>query len=236
MLYSRIIGTGKPLVLLHGWGFSGDVFEPLIAQYRADYQIHVIDLPGHGKSADVLGGLQAWSDAIIQCLPDNPILLGWSLGGLLAIQIAHKIKISQLILVASTPHFIQATDWQYAVKPSHFAQFARALKLNPAKGLKRFVSLQGVEKSQLKQLHQTICTRPASALALNQGLEMLTQSDLRPQLQQLTVPVLAILGKFDTLIPPQISHWYQQNSIDTQILKCAHLPFLDPNFALPNPH
>jgi pimeloyl-[acyl-carrier protein] methyl ester esterase len=40
-------------------------------------------------------------------LPNNPILLGWSLGGLLAINIANKIKISQLILLASTPKFIK---------------------------------------------------------------------------------------------------------------------------------
>ena len=103
MLYSHTTGTGPDLALLHGWGFNAELFNNLIDQYQDQYRITKIDLPGHGRSAEVAGGIDEWSNEIIKILPNNPILLGWSLGGLLAINIATKIKLSKLILVASTP-------------------------------------------------------------------------------------------------------------------------------------
>jgi pimeloyl-[acyl-carrier protein] methyl ester esterase len=73
-------------------------------------------------------------------LPNNPILLGWSLGGLLAINIANKIKVSALILVAATPKFVQTNDWVYGIDAYNFHQFSDALSLNLSKGFKRFIS------------------------------------------------------------------------------------------------
>jgi pimeloyl-[acyl-carrier protein] methyl ester esterase len=88
----------------------------LIKRFSPQYRITLIDLPGHGRSANVDGGLNEWCNEIIKILPNNPILLGWSLGGLLAINIANKIKISQLILLASTPKFIKDNDWNCHVQ------------------------------------------------------------------------------------------------------------------------
>ena len=48
MLYSSAIGTGKDLVLLHGWGFNADLFNDLIKTHKEQYRITKIDLPGHG--------------------------------------------------------------------------------------------------------------------------------------------------------------------------------------------
>jgi carboxylesterase BioH (pimeloyl-CoA synthesis) len=92
MLYSSTIGSGPDLVLLHGWGFNSELFNDLIDQYKNQYRITKIDLPGHGRSDNVDGGLNEWCNEIIKILPNNPILLGWSLGGLLAIKIATQIK------------------------------------------------------------------------------------------------------------------------------------------------
>ncbi|MBT6021836.1 MAG: alpha/beta fold hydrolase, partial [Candidatus Thioglobus sp.] len=111
MLYTSTTGTGKDLVLLHGWGFNADLFNALIEKYQNQYRITKIDLPGHGRSKDVAGGIDEWCDEIIKILPKNPILLGWSLGGLLAINIATKIQLSRLILIASSPNFVQNKNW-----------------------------------------------------------------------------------------------------------------------------
>ncbi|HIB97933.1 MAG TPA: alpha/beta fold hydrolase, partial [Candidatus Thioglobus sp.] len=165
MLYSQTIGTGPDLILLHGWGFNSELFNELIDQYKNQYRITKIDLPGHGRSDDVTGGIDDWCDEIIKILPENPMLLGWSLGGLLAIKIATKITISQLILVASTPNFVKTNDWPYGIDEDNFRQFSDALELNLSKGLKRFVSLQTQDKTQLKALNQSIDKFPASTKA-----------------------------------------------------------------------
>jgi pimeloyl-[acyl-carrier protein] methyl ester esterase len=46
MLYSHTVGQGQTLVLLHGWGFNAELFNTLIEQYKNQYRITVIDLPG----------------------------------------------------------------------------------------------------------------------------------------------------------------------------------------------
>jgi len=232
MLYSRTIGTGPNLVLLHGWGFNSELFNDLIEQYKGQYCITVVDLPGHGRSNDINGGLDEWCDEIIKILPKNPILLGWSLGGLLAIKIATKIAISKLILVASTPNFVQTNDWPYGINENNFHQFSDALELNLSKGLKRFVSLQTQDKTQLKTLNQSIDKFPASAKALNQGLEILLTSDFVDEFNQLKIPIEVILGNHDTLVPYRISNWYDKAKIKMQVLNTGHLPFLHKDFTL----
>jgi pimeloyl-[acyl-carrier protein] methyl ester esterase len=232
MLYSHTLGVGPDLVLLHGWGFNSALFNDLVNQYKDQYRITKIDLPGHGRSDKVAGGIDEWCNEIIKILPNNPILLGWSLGGLLAINIATKIKLSKLILVASTPNFVQNFDWQYGIDANNFQQFSSTLKQNLSKGLKRFISLQTQDKTQLKALNQSIDQFPASTAALNQGLDILLSTDLINEFKQLNIPIIAILGDHDTLVPRQISHWYAEMNIKTQVLNTGHLPFLHKDFKL----
>ncbi|MBW5290585.1 MAG: Biotin synthesis protein BioH [Candidatus Ruthia sp. Asou_11_S2] len=232
MLYNNTQGIGVDLVVLHGWGFNSELFNALIDDYKNQYHITKIDLPGHGRSANVDGGLDEWCDEIIKILPKNPILLGWSLGGLLAIKIASKITLSKLILVASTPNFIQTDFWEFGIDTDNFEQFSSALQLNLSKGLKRFISLQTKDKSKLKALNKAIEQYPATTQALNQGLEILLNTDLNNQLKKLSIPIEVVLGKYDTLVPIKISRWYHQNNIKTLILNTGHLPFLHQDFAL----
>ncbi|MDG2395242.1 alpha/beta fold hydrolase [Candidatus Thioglobus sp.] len=232
MLYSHTTGTGPDLVLLHGWGFNAELFNNLIDQYQDQYRITKIDLPGHGRSDEVAGGINEWSNEIIKILPNNPILLGWSLGGLLAINIATKIKLSKLILVASTPNFVQNSDWQYGIDADNFQQFSNTLKQNLSKGLKRFVSLQTQDKTQLKALNQSIDQFPASTTALNQGLDILLTTDLIEPFLQLNIDIQIYLGIRDTLIPSKISNWYDHNNINSTLLDTGHIPFIDSSFEL----
>lgn len=232
MLYSSTTGAGKDLVLLHGWGFNSDLFNNLINLYQDQYRITKIDLPGHGRSADIAGGIDNWCHEIIKILPENPILLGWSLGGLLAIHIATQIKISRLILVASSPNFVQNNNWEFGIDADHFRQFSNTLEFNLSKGLKRFVSLQTKDKVQIKSLNQSIDVLPASKNSLNQGLKILLNTDLTQQFLALNIDKKIILGDKDTLVPSTIAHWYQQQSIDTIVLNTGHMPFLHSDFKL----
>ena len=232
MLYSKTLGSGKNLVLLHGWGFNSALFNQLVNQYQDQYCITVIDLPGHGQSENIAGGLEAWCNEIIAVLPAKPILLGWSLGGLLAIHIAAQMPLSKLILVACTPNFVQTEQWRYGIAADNFKQFAAALKLDLSKTLKRFISLQSKNKSQLKVLNEAIDKFPATPQALNQGLEILLNSDLVAEFRQLKLPIKVILGDNDTLVANHIANWYRHNNVDTVTLNTGHLPFLHKNFKL----
>lgn len=231
-IYHTTIGSGKNLVLLHGWGFSSAIFTDFIKQHKNKYCISAIDLPGHGKSSDVSDGIDKWADEIIKILPKNPILLGWSLGGLLAIKIAQKINISKLILVASTPKFIMDENWEFGINANNFNTFTHNLKNNYSKTLKRFISLQHNDKSQIKTLSQTIDKFPATKKSLNQGLNILLNTNLTKEIKRLNCNTKVILGKYDTLVPYEIENWYAKNNIESKILNTGHLPFLHKEFKL----
>ena len=51
-IHERIVGEGKPLLMLHGWGAHSGLLAPLVSQLRRyDYQLYMFDLPGFGESA-----------------------------------------------------------------------------------------------------------------------------------------------------------------------------------------
>ena len=232
MLWHKTIGDGPSLVLLHGWAFNSDIFQSLIDKYKANYRITVIDLPGHGRSRDIDGNIESWCNELTKIIPEQSILLGWSLGGLLSTYIASQIEISKLILVAATPCLINNENWNYGISSEVFDQFAINLKNDSTKSLKRFVSLQSKDKSQLQELYKSIQKYPPSYSALNNGLEIIINSDLRDIYKDIAVPKTTILGSLDTLVPVKIKEWYEAVGSQTSIICSGHLPFIDKDFKL----
>jgi pimeloyl-[acyl-carrier protein] methyl ester esterase len=232
MLWHKTIGNGPSLVLLHGWAFNSDIFQSLIDKYKGNYRITVIDLPGHGRSNDIDGNIENWCDELIKLIPEQSILLGWSLGGLLSTYIASQIEISKLILVAASPCLINNKNWHYGINIEVFNQFAINLKNDSTKSLKRFVSLQSKDKSQLQELYKSIQKYPASNNALNNGLEIIINSDLRDIYKDIAVPKTTILGSLDTLVPVKIKEWYETVGSQTFIIHSGHLPFIGKDFKL----
>ena len=109
----RSAGMSRDLVLLHGWGLSSSVWKPLIAQFSDTFTLHTPDLPGHSNAAPVGPNLNAWADALLARLPDEAILVGWSLGAQLALHLAQHTpeRVTKLVLIGASPRFVQADDW-----------------------------------------------------------------------------------------------------------------------------
>ena len=111
-MHVEVVGSGRPLVLLHGWAMHGGVFAPLVEQLRRDHVLYLVDLPGHGLSTerDAID-LAHVVQRIAQVTP-AAVWLGWSLGGLLAQQAALEMPwhVRGLIAVAASPRFVTAPD------------------------------------------------------------------------------------------------------------------------------
>lgn len=232
MLWHRTVGDGPSLVLLHGWAFNSDIFHSLVDKYKANFRVTVIDLPGHGRSDDIDGDIESWCSEIIKLIPEKSTLVGWSLGGLLSTYLASKIDLKKLILVAATPCLVNNESWNYGINTEIFNQFAINLKNDSTKSLKRFVSLQSKDKSQLQLLYKSIQKYPASHSALSTGLEIIINSDLRDIYKDIAVPKTTILGSLDTLVPVKIKEWYEAVGSQTSIIRSGHLPFIDKDFKL----
>ena len=225
------------LALLYGWGMNSHVFDALGTRLSDDFEVRALDLPGHGGRAGLPGNtLHSWADDLAQQLPDNATLLGWSLGGLVAMRAAldHPHKIARLVLLASTPRFVATRDWQPGMAAADLQAFGAALLADPQATLVRFLSLQtrGVpgQKALLQELRQTLLAAPAAdGEALAAGLAILRDTDLRQDLARLMQPTLVLHGALDTLTPPAAGAWLAAALPAAQHLefaRAAHAPHL----------
>jgi pimeloyl-[acyl-carrier protein] methyl ester esterase len=88
-VFVDVVGRGPNLTLLHGWGLNGAVWNGLRDPLARDFTLHIIDLPGHGRSHGApVSSLDAMVDAIVHAMPQQSHLLGWSLGGHAALALA----------------------------------------------------------------------------------------------------------------------------------------------------
>jgi len=228
----------KPvLALVHGWGMNARVFDALAERLANDFDVRAFDLPGHGGCAALAdNSLQAWADDLAEQLPDNTALLGWSLGGHVAMRAAldHPQRITRLVLLASTPKFVATEDWARGMALADLEEFGAALKVDPEATMLRFLSLQtrGMrgQKALLQQLRQTLLAAPvARSEALSGGLAILRDTDLRAELSRLAQPTLVLHGALDTLTPPAAGAWLAETLPNVQYIefaRAAHAPHL----------
>ncbi len=236
-LYVETLGCGPDLVLLHGWGMNGAVWRHVAAHLAEDYCVHLVDLPGHGRSGMVepytLDELVREIDAAFP-LPLH--VVGWSLGGAVALRWAllQPEKIQSLTLVASTPCFAQRDDWSAGMPADTLAQFTAQLAGDWRGTLKRFIALQAMGDAEAKAVARALTGElfshgePAQA-ALALGLAILRDTDLREQVAGVTCPVLLQYGDKDTLTRLGAAEWLAQMLPHAELVVhrgAAHAPFL----------
>lgn len=204
------MNSPKPFLgLLHGWGMNGRVFDTLVEALSDSCEVQTFHLPGHGGRDDLTDNtLAGWARDLAGQLPAGATLLGWSLGGQLALRAAldYPQSVARLVLLASTPRFVAGPDWPHGMAAAELDGFAGALCADPGATLLRFLSLQtrGVEgqKTLLQSLRAALASTPAPTPAsLDAGLALLRETDLRAELARVRQPVLVVHGGLDTLSP-----------------------------------
>jgi pimeloyl-[acyl-carrier protein] methyl ester esterase len=235
-LHIETVGDGPPLVLVHGWGLHGGVFAPLVDRLADRFQMHLVDLPGHGYSREDPTPLTL-AATVAEILARTPpaVWLAWSLGGLFALHAAAvSARVRALALIAVTPRFVRGVDWPQAVEASVFAQFGKDLQQDYRGTLERFLALDTIgsehARAELRTLKEKLYSRgEPSAQALQQGLTLLEHSDLRASLPVLSVPSLWISGHRDRLVSPGAMQAAAAMTPDSRHLDIAgggHAPFL----------
>jgi len=213
-------GTGAPLVLLHGWALHGGLFAPIVHAFANSHHVHVVDLPGHGYSADC----------------DRIRVLGWSLGGAIAMHWAQRSpsRIERLLLVTATPKFVAAPDWPDAMEAATLERFADELRVAFGPTLSRFLTLQtrggDAAHSVLAALRRDALARgEPDRASLDAALAVLRSIDLRETAQHLQQPALVIAGTHDTLVPLGAGEWLGRalpHGRVEVIQGAGHVPFL----------
>lgn len=160
-LYTEVRGSGPALVLLHGWGLNVRVWDGLAATLGDRFRIIAIDLPGHGRSAwrperSSLEEQAAQIRETVANITSDYSLLGWSLGGQIALQLAAAqpgagtaarpastaAVVNRLVLIATTPRFTAGWHWPYGAPPERLAAQAAGLQTDYRRTVSDFLELQ----------------------------------------------------------------------------------------------
>lgn len=234
-LHVDIQGAGPDLVLLHGWALHSGVWDELLPELTARYRVHCIDLPGHGLSAwnPEVQDVAQLSATIAPHVPLNAHVLGWSLGGIAALQLALLRPLRSLTLVCSTPKFVANEDWPNGMRAEAFETFVARLHADFKKAVEDFLVLQVRgdlnAPATLRTLKSRLLQHPPQTEALHVGLEILRNADLRSQLPSLRTPALILSGQHDRITPSIAGRYLAAALPDarwTEIRRAGHAPFI----------
>ncbi|TMD76609.1 MAG: alpha/beta fold hydrolase, partial [Chloroflexi bacterium] len=107
-LYYETHGAGRPLILLHGGLMSSETFGPVLPLLSEHHQVIAPDLQGHGRTADIDRPIDVrlMADDIAALIDhlglEKPDLVGYSLGGGVALHTAAKYPAKVRRLVAAS--------------------------------------------------------------------------------------------------------------------------------------
>jgi 3-oxoadipate enol-lactonase len=227
-------GKGSPLFLLHSLLSDRASFDAVAPELSKAYRVIVPELPGFGKSHAVGGGLADVADRIAEAVKDGAageaaIVLGNGYGGFVALQMAirHPGIATKLVLADCGAAFSEAGR-------EAFRNMAAASK---AKGLSAItdVAMRRLFAPEFQAAHPDLMADRRAAFlqtdpeVFQAACAALAELDLRPQLKEVKVPVLVLVGEHDEATPPPMSHELAAGLPQarlTIIPGCAHVPQL----------
>lgn len=232
--YAPLKAAGDiPLVLLHGWGFDHHSMEPLVQPLRELGEVWSVDIPGFGEDrAGFDAG--AFTDALAQGLPEKVYLIGWSLGGALALDFAlsHPERVASLVTLAANPKFVAAADWPDGMDSRVNRSFNRGFAQQPEATLKQFCALvaqgSGAERPLVRTMRQRVAKDAAARQSQWSGaLTYLAATDFRARAESLKVSGLHIYAANDGLVPAACRGFWntkpdQQSHCVAQASHCLH--------------
>jgi pimeloyl-[acyl-carrier protein] methyl ester esterase len=213
------------LVLLHGWGASGDVWQPQAEYFQDQVTVLTPTLPVWEVD---------WFSEYLRDLPlKECVLVGWSLGGMLLLDALSRRQgapVGGLILVGVAPIFTRRPNYPWGQPPAVVRAMRRGVKENPRQVLADFATLclAPGEAAFDSQAKAAFASPPATGM-LTTGLEYLLTRDLRPLLSGIPAGAVIIQGQEDRIVPPAQGRFLREQLPGARLNLlpgAGHLPFL----------
>ena len=231
-------GGGIPLVFIHGWGLNSAVWQPSVEVLKDYFEVITVDLPGFGSN--LAHSLSPYTLAEVaalvqQAVAKPAVYIGWSLGGLVACEIALNFpaQVKALITVASSPCFVEQESWS-GIKTDVLAMFHQQLAEDTVKTINNFLKIQAMGSPHLrhdiKLLRELVMQLPMpTKTTLEESLKLLETVDHRDNLIEISMPYLRMYGKLDGLVPRKAIELINVLSPDSDVVileKASHAPFI----------
>jgi len=201
-LYFETHGAGRPLILLHGGLGSGEMFGPILPALGERHQVIAVDLQGHGRTADIDRpiDIRLMADDIAALIDhlglDKPDVVGYSLGGGVALLTAVKYPAKVRKLVAASAHI--RTDAVYPEMRAQQAQVSAA-------------AAEFMKDTPMFELYQRVAPRPGDFPRLLDkiGAAMAKDWDFSEEVRGLQVPALIVAADADMAPPSHYTEVFQ---------------------------
>lgn len=243
-LHVQDIGRGRPVVLVHGWALSGEIWDRQVTTLtRAGRRVVTIDLRGHGKSDRPIEGYDVESlardvAAVLEALDLTDVdLVGWSLGGLTSFRVAahHAERLRRLVLVGSCgvaaarrPNF----PYGYFSEEFNADLYAREVtdRLGSREGL--IVGSLRYEGEAPQAVVDWLIglSWQTPSWAAEASLRTLQETDQALDVKLVQVPVVQIIGERDPLLPLRGADWVVAELPDARQVRipaAGHFPMLE---------
>ena len=240
-------GSGRPIVLLHGWGMRGEFFKDQVAAFSTRFRTVVPDLRGHGDSSYLEDG-QGFStlvDDVAELLASlnlsRTMLVGWSMGAMVSwglMQRKEASHISSLVTIDMVPRLLNNHNWTYGLRDGEDAAVfsgvvARMLADWP--GFTRIfvprIVARGMEtKRQILVdwiIKETENNHPESMARLWQSM---ASEDFQSSLASIKIPSLVTYGAHSQLYRAEASEWVAGQLPNARLLgfsDSGHAPHLE---------
>lgn len=208
---------GKNIVLLHGWGQNIQMMEP-IGNNLSDYYITILDLPGFGNSSEPSDALTIYDykEILRKFLEnlkiENPIIMGHSFGGRIAICYAAEEKVEKLVLFGSP-----------CVRHER-----KNTKEKVLKGLKKLPGMNKIGEYMKKYIGSDDYKKASPIM--REILVNTVNEDLSDCAKEIKCPTLLIWGTLDTAAPIEEAKELEKLLVDGALIElegCTHYAYLE---------
>lgn len=228
------------IVLIHGWTSDESIWQDTQDYLDQRYRVYTLNLP-------IAKTLYSYRDAVIELIEQNGldqvILVGWSMGALVAIQLAHQLshKVQGLVLVSGTSRFLadsQLTStvaYMGGIPAALIVRMKRRLRKNYEQTITDFYKLMFSPQELAQGLAGEIIAsdlrrgRTWELIEAQDGLDFLAEADVREELKEITCPTLLIHGERDEVCPIGGAEFIQRQIPCAQLIiypGVGHIPFL----------
>jgi pimeloyl-ACP methyl ester carboxylesterase len=235
-LFFEEFGNGKPIVLIHGYLESAEIWKGFAERLSEFSRVICLDLPGHGKSETAADcNMEIYADSVNEILIrlkiEKALIVGHSMGGYLALTFAEKYlpKTAGLCLFHSSP--FADSDEKRMQREQTSEQIGKG-KLGEI--INNHVSAVFAEKNVSEFQNEINQNRIAAFNNSVEGIReslnaMMTRKDNRDMFKNLKIPVLYIFGMHDRFISQEIFDKIQfsENSVIEILENSGHIGFVE---------
>jgi len=227
-LHYEDAGAGPALLLLHGWGTSGRVWQSCLPGLVRDHRVVTLDWRGCGRSdrpaeGNTIDGITADVAAVIEALEIHPTVVGSSIGGVFATELGlTRPELVESVVAVDSPGYWPATGMREKV-----------LELREQLVDDRFGTMAGWvpgwfgPRAAPALVDWTVRQLVDASVYLDELFTEATTYDPRPRLEGLTVPIAYLHGELDAQIPLEVPRACAARTPGARVhvlAGCGHLP------------